>query len=259
MGGIKVEVKFGLTAQDYRTHRYGYPDKLYQRLLNFNIGLPNQEILDIGTGIGYLARGFAKQGSIVIGLEPSAELVNEAKNLDKESNVFIKYVIGKAEELPFGDQSFDVVTAGQCWHWFERKKATREAERVLKEQGKLLITHFDWLPIKRNVVTLTEELILSYNPSWKFANGVGMYPEWLRDVSEEGFQEIETFTFDIEVPYTHESWRGRIRASAGVGAILSKEKVDQFDKELADILRYNFSEEVLLIPHRAFALICTKK
>lgn len=253
-----MEIRFGLTAKDYSSYRYGYPEEIYQRLIQFNIGLPNQKILDIGTGTGYLARGFAKLGAHVTGLEPSFELVIVAKDLDKAQNVSIDYVIGKAEELPFENRSFDIVTAGQCWHWFERNTAAMEVKRVLKEQGKLVITHFDWLPIHRNVVSQTEELILTYNPNWKYADGVGIYPEWLRDVSEVDFKNIETFTFDLKVPYTHEGWRGRIRASAGVGASLSKEKIEQFDKELAEILKLNFPEEILLIPHRSFTLICTK-
>lgn len=223
-GDEKIKVTFGLTAKDYSSYRYGYPDELYQRLIKFNIGLPDQKILDIGTGTGYLARGFAKQGAIVIGLDLSSELINEAKELDQAQNVTIDYVMGQAEELPFESLIFDVVTAGQCWHWFERNKAAKEVRRVLKEKGKLLITHFDWLPVLDNVVAQTEKLILQFNPSWKMANGVGIYPNWLRDVSEAGFENIETFTFDVNVPYTHEGWRGRIRASAGVGASFPKKR-----------------------------------
>ena len=104
----------------------------------------------------------------------------------------------------------------------------------------------------------TEQMILHYNPNWKMANGVGIYPDWLRDVSEAGFENIETFTFDIKVPYTHEGWRGRIRASAGVGASLPKEKVEEFDRELAELLKSNFPEKILSVPHRSFALIGTK-
>ena len=127
-----MKVTFGLTAKDYSSYRYGYPDGLYKRLIKFNIGLPDQKILDIGTGTGYLARGFAKQGAVVVGLDPSSELINEAKALDQAQNVTIDYVVGQAEELPFENFSFDVVTAGQCWHWFERNKAAKEVRRVLK-------------------------------------------------------------------------------------------------------------------------------
>lgn len=72
-----------------------------------------------------------------------------------------------------------------------------------------------------------------------------------------GFRDIETFSVDLDAPYSHEAWRGRIRASAGVGASLSAERVAQFDRELARMLRERFPEDPLAVPHRLFALVCT--
>jgi hypothetical protein len=43
------------------------------------------------------------------------------------------------------------------WPWF--------GGHILKPGGKLVIAHFDWLPLTGNVVEATEELILQYNPS----------------------------------------------------------------------------------------------
>lgn len=83
----------------------------------------------------------------------------------------------------------------------------------------------------------------------------GLYPMWLRDLGEAGFQEIETFSYDINVPYTHEGWRGRIRASAGVGASLSPEEVRAFDQELEALLQARFAERILQVHHRVFAVI----
>lgn len=56
--------------------------------------------------------------------------------------------------------------------------------------------------------------------------------------------------------YTHEAWRGRIRASAGVAASLSPEKVTRFDAELEQLLRERFPTDPLAVHHRAFALVC---
>ena len=70
-----------------------------------------------------------------------------------------------------------------------------------------------------------------------------------------GFQGIETFSFDVSVPYSREGWRGRIRASQGVGAMLDEAAVRRFDEELASLLAARFPDEPLAIPHRAFAAI----
>ena len=67
--------------------------------------------------------------------------------------------------------------------------------------------------------------------------------------------DITSFTYDLLVPYTHEDWRGRIRASAGVGGSLDEKTVLQFDGEFKTLLVQNYPQEILQIPHRIFALV----
>src|SRR3990172_8874953 len=51
---------FGKAAEDYARYRKGFPDSFFKRLLQDGIGMPGQSILDLGTGTGSLARGFAR-------------------------------------------------------------------------------------------------------------------------------------------------------------------------------------------------------
>lgn len=50
----------------------------------------------------------------------------------------VKYRLGSAEETDLPAQAFDIVTAGQCWHWFEQKPALAEIRRLLDSHGKLI-------------------------------------------------------------------------------------------------------------------------
>ena len=72
-----------------------------------------------------------------------------------------------------------------------------------------------------------------------------------------GFEDVETFSYDADVPYSHEAWRGRIRASAGIAASLPPEEVARFDAEHAALLAERFPADPLVTPHRVFALLCT--
>ena len=109
--------------------------------------------------------------------------------------------------------------------------------------------------MRDNVVAMTEHLVERYNPDWYLGNNSGIYPPWLSDVADAGFEAIETFSFDVQVAYSHEAWRGRIRASAGVGASLSSDMVASFDAELAAALKAGWPTEPLLVPHRVWALM----
>lgn len=251
-----LNVDFGKTAADYGRYRAGFPDALFTRLAALGIGLRGHRVLDLGTGTGTLARGFARRGCDVTGLDPSAPLLEEAARLDHAAGVTIRYVIATAEATGLPAASFDVVSAGQCWHWFDRGRAAPEARRLLVPAGRLVIAHFDWIPLPGNAVEATERLIEQHNPEWKGGGGTGIHRAWLRDVAVAGFEQIETFSFDLQVPYSHEAWRGRIRASAGIAASLPPDAVARFDAELRDLLAQRFPDDPMLTPHRVFAVVC---
>jgi SAM-dependent methyltransferase len=250
-----MNVDFGKTAHDYGKHRAGFPDEFFERLFERRVVNAGDSVLDLGTGTGTLARGFATRGCNVAGLDPSPALLDEARRLDARAGVTTaRYFEGRAEELAFANASFDAVTAGQCWHWFDRDRAAAEAFRVLKPGGRIVVAHFDWIPLPGNVVEATERLIERHNPRWKMAGGTGMHPRWLADLATAGFAGIETFSFDVDVPYSHEGWRGRIRASAGVAASLTPDEVVAFDEDLARLLASDFPQEPIAAAHRVWAV-----
>ena len=253
------KVDFGLTADDYAKHRAGFPDSFFDRLAARGVGWPGQVIVDLGTGTGTLARGFAQRGCAVIAIDPAEAMLEQARHLDKDVDVRVDYRVATAENTGLPDGCADVVTAGQCWHWFDRQAAAREARRVLRPHGVAVIAHFDWIPLIDNVVEATEKLILTHNPDWKLAGGSGLYPLWLRDLGEAGFRGIETFSYDLDVPYSHEDWCGRIRASAGVGASMTPQQVEVFDHDLKTLLQRSFPEQPLRVHHRIFAVIARSR
>ncbi len=251
-------VDFGRAAGDYARHRAGFPPAFFERLRE-HVGLaPRMRALDLGTGTGSVARGLALLGLDVTGLDPSDALMAQARALDAEAGVTVDYRQGRAEALPFDDGCFDIVTAGQCWHWFDRPQAAAEAARVLKPGGVLVICHFDWLPLPGNMVEATEDLIRAYSPDWTLGRGNGLYGIWLADMSGAGFGGIETASFDVDQPYTHEGWRGRIRASAPVKASLDEAAVARFDAALVALLAERFAQEPLLVPHRVWWAVARK-
>jgi SAM-dependent methyltransferase len=250
-----MQPDFGATAHDYARHRVGFPDSMFARLAAFGVGGTGQVVVDLGTGTGNLARGFARRGCRVIGIDPSERLLDQARVLDRAEGITVDHRVGRAEATGLPVRSADVVTAGQCWHWFDRPRAAAEVARILVADGAVVIAHFDWLPLAGNVVEATEKLIEHHNAAWKMGGGYGVYAPWLRDLGEAGFHELESFSYDVPVPYTHEGWRGRIRASAGVGASMAESGVRAFDEELAALLAARFPGEPLVIPHRVFAIV----
>jgi SAM-dependent methyltransferase len=228
--------------------------QLLDRLAARGIARPGARVVDLGTGTGSLARLFAQRGCDVTGVDIAGPLLEQARRLDREAGVEIAYVEGPAEASGLPGGGFEVVSAGQCWHWFDRPAAAREVARLLVVGGSVVIAHFDWLRIPGNVVTDTERIILRYTPTWPFADRAGLYPQWLTDLQTAGFTGIETFSFDIMVSYSHDAWVGRVRASAPVAGTLDDDGVVAFSNELTAMLQECFAEEPLSVPHRVWAV-----
>ncbi|HYM36076.1 MAG TPA: class I SAM-dependent methyltransferase [Steroidobacteraceae bacterium] len=248
-------IDFGKTAKDYATHRAGFPASFYEWLEKYGVDFVGKNIVDIGTGTGTLARGFASRGANVIGIDPSAPLLEQARNLAARENLDIQFIVGTAESTRLADHSIDIVCAGQCWHWFDRPRAALECRRILKPGGHIIIAHFDWIPLPGNVVAETEALIQAHNPNWKMHGGTGIHGKWFVDLSGAGFSDLLSHSHDEFAPYSHEAWRGRIRASAGIAASLSPDAVAKFDAEHARLLSEKFPEEPLQTHHRVFFLL----
>lgn len=247
-------VDFGAAVGDYRKYRAGFPPEFFSALESREWARAGLRALDLGTGTGTVARGLAGLGLRVEALDPSEALLHEAAAIDAEAGVTVAYRAATAERTGADEAAYDLVTAGQCWHWFDRDRAAAEAMRVLKPGGRIVIAHFDWLPLPGNAVEATEALILAHNPGWTMAGGTGLYPDWFADLAGAGFGALESFSFDHAEPYSHTAWRGRIRASAGIRASLSNPAVAAFDAELAALLAARFPEDPLQVPHRVWAV-----
>ena len=106
---------FGEAAADYGSFRAGFPDSLFDRLSEFDVGSSGQRIADLGTGTGTLARGFAIRGCDVVGIDPDTRMLSQARELDAQRKVNVRSIQATAERTGLEESSIDVVIAGQCW------------------------------------------------------------------------------------------------------------------------------------------------
>lgn len=121
--------------------------------------------------------------------------------------------------------------------------------RLLKPGGWLVICSQDWLPLDGDIVARTEAIVRRHNPQWPWDGLDGLKPGFVRDLRATGFRSIESFSIDHDIPYTHEGWRGRMRASAGIAASLPPDQVRAFDAELGAMLARDFPEQPMPVAH----------
>lgn len=252
-------VDFGRHSDDYAAYRRGLPESFYDRIDSI-VPIRQSQALDLATGTGVIAIALAARGASVVGIDISAEQIATAKRVAKERNLEqeIDYRIARAERTGLSANSFDLVTANQCWHWFDRDAVMAEVLRVLRPGGVLAITHHPYLATMSAVARDTEALILEFNPGWTMAGSNGLYPDEIDDVIRGGFEFVEAFAYDKAEEFTHAQWRGRIRTCNGVGSggILPAEVV-RFDEALEELLRDKYPDP-MLIEHRVWCVVARK-
>ena len=222
---------WGLASADYAKYRDIYPDEFYRRIADSGLCVKGQRVLDLGTGTGVLPRNMAKYGADFVGADISENQIAQAAALSKKAGLNIKYIVASAENIDFPDASFDVVTACQCFMYFDKAVALPKIYNVLKSDGHFLILFMAWLPFEDEIAKASEDLVLKYNPSWtgcKRKRCAVTAPDWLGDM----FEVSSTDAYDVKVPFTRETWHGRMRACRGVGASsLSAAEISAWEKE----------------------------
>jgi len=96
------------------------------------------DVLDVGTGTGFVALLAAERGHRVTGIDWSVTMLTQARAKADQARLNIAWVEGMTESLPFENETFDVVTARHVlWTLSAPGQALAEWHRVLKPGGKV--------------------------------------------------------------------------------------------------------------------------
>ena len=149
------------------------------------VPLAKGKVLDIGIGSG-LNIPFYNSDKIdkVIGIDPSHELIDLAKELANDSKASIELVIGSAESIPYPDNFFDTVLVTYTMCTIPNVAiANKEMWRVLKDDGRLIFCEHGLAPDKK--ISKWQNRI---DPFWgKIAGGCHLNRDIQKLITDAGF------------------------------------------------------------------------
>lgn len=107
---------WGRTSTDYAKFRDIYPQEFYDKIISRELCKNGQSVLDVGTGTGVLPRNMYRYGAKWTGTDISVNQIEQARILSKGMD--IDYYALPTENIDFPDNSFNVITACQCFGIF---------------------------------------------------------------------------------------------------------------------------------------------
>lgn len=241
---------WGKTSADYAKFRDIYPQEFYDKILERNLCINGQTVLDMGTGTGVIPRNMYSYGAKWIGTDISENQIEQAKLLSKGMD--IEYYAHSAEDLDFSEETFDVITACQCFWYFNHEMIMPKLHRILKKDGRILILYMAWLPFEDKIAGESEKLVLKYSPNWSGA-GETLHSIHIPKCYEEKFELVYHEEYKLNVHFTRESWNGRMKACRGVGASLTEEQVASWEKEHMALLQEIAPDEFDVLHYAAIA------
>lgn len=247
---------WGKTSADYARFRDIYPQSFYDKIVNRGLCINGQKVLDIGTGTGVLPRNMYPYGAKWTGTDISENQIEQAKILSKGMD--IDYHSLPTEDLDFSDESFDVITACQCFWYFNHEEIMPKFFRMLKPDGRILVLYMAWLPFEDEIAGASEKLVLKYNPAWSGA-GETVHPIFIPDCYEEKFELVYHEEYPLKVHFTRESWNGRMKACRGIGASLAEEEVRLWEQEHMELLERIAPVEFDILHYGALAELKVRK
>lgn len=218
------------TSKDYAKYRDIYPEEFYQYIINLGLCRAGQRCLDVGTGTGVLPRNMYKYGADWTGTDISENQIIEAKELAKEAGMNIDFYACDAKDVEFEDSSLDVITACQCIWYLDHSTTAPKFARSLKDSGSLLILYMGWLPFEDEIAGKSENLILKYNPQWTGC-GDTVHPVWVPEEYLDYFVKEKQEEFRVDIPFTRDSWNGRMRACRGTSASMDSDTLAAWENE----------------------------
>jgi SAM-dependent methyltransferase len=220
---------FSKQSDIYARYRPGYPSEIIDYILQFVSG--RHAAWDCATGNGQAALLLASHFQFVHATDISEKQLSNATQHSR-----IQYSISKAEKTPFQENSFDLITVAQAYHWFNFVLFETEVKRVLKPGGILAIWGYslvvsDYMDLNKKLKAFYTETVGPYwDPERKYVD------DHYRTIPFP-YNELPPAEFTIEQQWNLDDLSGYLNTWSSVQHFIKANKYNPVDQLKADLTK----------------------
>ncbi len=217
---------FSHQSAEYSLYRPTYPDKLFQFLAK--LCLSTDTAWDCATGNVQAAIGLTPYFRNIIASDTSSEQISRAQPHEK-----IDYLVACAERSGIESASIDLIMVAQALHWFDFEAFYREAKRVLKPDGVLVVVSYQLPRINPDIDAIIDgfhsDILGKYWPPERRHVDTAY-----RDIPFP-LQEITPPWLEIEHDWTLTQFLGYLRSWSAVVQFEKEQKQNPIDLIKSDL------------------------
>ena len=224
---------FGPVADAYAKSRPSYPPEVIHALLE-SVRQTPPDAVDIAAGTGRVAERLLASGARVTVVEPSPAMLGIARDQLAHCSGWRGAVQARAENLPIRPRTYDLVTVGQAFHWFDARPALAEFSRVLRSGGVLGVL---WnLVLSDPFLEAVTALIARYNPTFHRSVSASMRYTPLEIVHHSEFVVEPVREFHHSRELTADRYVRVAGSWSYVGGALEPDLVERFSDDLRKLV-----------------------
>jgi len=232
-------------ATIYSEYRSNYPAAYIEYLLQSNKLSSNDTVADIGSGTGILTKQLLEKNLNVIAVEPNDDMRAAA---EKELNHYSQFTSlnAAAEQTQLPDNSIDLITVAQAFHWFDKDQFRLECQRILKQDANVALV-WNSRDSASELVIENAAICKKYCPSFKgFSGGIDETPEMYGQFFRNGSYEFKVFEYHLEFDLDH--FIGR-NLSASYAPKQTDEQYTAFVQALSELHAAYSKNGALIMPN----------
>jgi ubiquinone/menaquinone biosynthesis C-methylase UbiE len=221
---------FSTQAGIYAKYRPTYPAALIEYILSFVT--EREAAWDCATGNGQTALLLAPYFKKIMATDVSEKQISHAI-----PDPVITYSVSTAEHSPFPDNSFNLITVSQAYHWFQFDAFFREATRTGKPGAVVAVWGYDLIntPDKRLDEAIHHFYTHTVGPYW---DAERKYVDEKYESIPFPFRELPSKHFSIDVEWQIEDCTGYLNSWSSVQHFIKANQynpVDELEKQLKEI------------------------
>ncbi len=230
---------FGTIGKLYDSARTGYVNEVIE-----DVAKLGTTFLEVGCGTGKATKALAEKGCDIIGLDISQDLIDIAKQ--NTSHLYnVAYIKSSFEDTLLSENSFDVITSAQAWHWVDPKVAYKKANKLLKNDGYLAVLWKAQEYEKTELLSNVKKLFFRNCPDFSKKRSLGFIQDDIENSDQ--FNKVDKKVYRSELEFSKEDYANLVSTMSWV-INMPEEYRDNFMTKLNNLL--DTQPDKITVPYR---------